>query len=158
MTRARCVLGGEALRARFDAVREAVITAPREPALLRAEIIAMRERLRAAHPASGALFDVKHGAGGMVDVEFSVQYLVLAHSAAHPGLRENKGNIALLVRAEDAGLLPAGVGRAAADAYRHLRHVQHRARLNEESTRVPPAQLAAERDAILALWRAAFGA
>jgi glutamate-ammonia-ligase adenylyltransferase len=83
-----------------------------------------------------------------------VQYLVLSSAAAHPELRANVGNIALLQRAEDAGLLPAGVGHAAADAYRSLRHAQHQARLNEESTQLPPESLQAERDAILALWNA----
>ncbi|GAO25546.1 adenylyltransferase [Alicycliphilus sp. B1] len=75
MTRARFVLGSEHLRARFDAVREAVITAPRDRAALRTEIIAMRERMRAAHPVPAGLFDVKHSEGGMVDAEFAVQYL-----------------------------------------------------------------------------------
>jgi glutamate-ammonia-ligase adenylyltransferase len=157
MTRARFVMGSEGLHARFDAVRQAVITAPRDAAALRSEIVAMRERVRSAHPAPADQFDVKHSPGGMVDAEFAVQYLVLAHSAAHPELQGNVGNIALLQRAEAAGLLPAGVGRAAADAYRTLRHVQHRARLNEEPTRVPPETLAAEQGAVRALWRAVFG-
>jgi len=68
------------------------------------------------------------------------------------------GNIGLLERAEQAGLLPPGVGHAAADAYRTLRQAQHRARLNEEPTRVPPQQLAQERRAVLALWNAVFTA
>lgn len=157
MTRARFVMGSEGLHARFDAVRQAVITAPRDAAALRSEIVAMRERVRSAHPAPADQFDVKHSPGGMVDAEFAVQYLVLAHSAAHPELQGNVGNIALLQRAEAAGLLPASVGRAAADAYRTLRHVQHRARLNEEPTRVPPETLAAEQGAVRALWRAVFG-
>ncbi|MCZ2105152.1 MAG: bifunctional [glutamate--ammonia ligase]-adenylyl-L-tyrosine phosphorylase/[glutamate--ammonia-ligase] adenylyltransferase [Comamonadaceae bacterium] len=157
ITRARCVLGSDALRQRFDAVRETVITAPRDHALLRTEILAMRERLRDAHPGTGALFDIKHGRGGMLDVEFAVQYLVLAHSGDHPGLRENKGNIGLLERAQAAALLPPGTGHAAADAYRRLRQAQHRARLNEDATRVAPEQLAPEREAVLALWRAVFG-
>lgn len=157
MTRARFVLGSEDLHARFDSVREAVITAPRDAAALRGEIQAMRQRLYAAHPVPAGQFEVKHSPGGMLDAEFAVQYLVLSQSAAHPSLQGNVGNIALLQRAEAAGLLPAGVGRAAADAYRTLRQVQHRARLNEEPTRVPQDALAAERDAVLALWRAVFG-
>jgi len=108
-----------------------VITAPRDHSALKQEIVAMREKVRAAHPVKGDRFDVKHSEGGMVDAEFVVQYLVLAHSASHPELRGNLGNIALLQRAEAAGLLPAGVGRAAADAYRELRQRQHQARLDE---------------------------
>ena len=145
------------LTARFDAVRHAVITAPRDHAALRGEIIAMREKMRNAHPIRDGLFDVKHSPGGMVDAEFVTQYLVLAHTARHPGLEPNLGNIALLRRAEDAGLLPAGVGQAAADAYRELRRVQHRARLDEQPTQVAPDTLAAERLAIQQLWHTVFG-
>ena len=157
MTRARFVLGSESLRERFDAVRLAVITAPREVKALHDEIVAMRAKVRAARPVAADRFDVKHSAGGMVDAEFAIQFLVLSQSAAHPELAANAGNIALMQRAEAAGLLPRGVGTAAASAYRELRHVQHRARLNEEPTQVAPEVLATERDAILALGKAVFG-
>ncbi|CAN7175113.1 bifunctional [glutamate--ammonia ligase]-adenylyl-L-tyrosine phosphorylase/[glutamate--ammonia-ligase] adenylyltransferase [Acidovorax sp. LjRoot38] len=157
MTRARFVMGSEALQARFDAVREAVITSERDPAALREEIVAMRERVRAAHPTRDGQFDVKHSPGGMVDAEFAVQYLVLSQSANHPELVGNVGNIALLQRAEQVRLLPPGVGVAAADAYRELRRVQHVARLDEAPTQVAPPALQAERDAVLALWRSVFG-
>ena len=157
MTRARFVMGSEALQARFDAVREAVITSERDAAALREEIVAMRERVRAAHPTRDGQFDVKHSPGGMVDAEFAVQYLVLSQSANHPELVGNVGNIALLQRAEQVGLLPPGVGVAAADAYRELRRVQHVARLDEAPTQVAPPALKAERDAVLALWRSVFG-
>jgi len=157
MTRARFVLGEPALAQRFDAVREAVISAPRDTTALRAEIVAMRTKVSAAHPVEAGHFDVKHSPGGMVDAEFAMQFLVLSQSAAHPELIPNVGNIALLQRAEACGLLPAGVGAAAADAYRNLRRAQHAARLNEHPTQVPSEQMVAERDAVLALWRAVFG-
>lgn len=157
MTRARCVLGEPALGERFERIREAVITAPRDREALKAEIVAMREKVRAARPVKAERFDVKHSAGGMVDAEFAVQFLVLSEAKAHPELVPNVGNIALLQRAEAAGLLPAGVGEAAAAAYRELRRVQHRARLNEEPTQVPTGTLEAEREAMLALWKAVFG-
>jgi len=117
----------------------------------------MREKMRDAQRVPAGLFDLKHSAGGMIDAEFVTQYLVLAHSGAHPALVPNLGNIALLQRAEDAGLLPAGVGRHAADAYRALRRLQHLARLDEQPTQVPPDSVAGERQAIVALWQAAFG-
>ncbi|MES2973145.1 MAG: bifunctional [glutamate--ammonia ligase]-adenylyl-L-tyrosine phosphorylase/[glutamate--ammonia-ligase] adenylyltransferase [Pseudomonadota bacterium] len=158
MTRARFVLGHEPLRARFDAVREAVITAPRDVAMLRSEIVTMRDKVRAAHPVKAGKFDVKHSPGAMVDAEFAVQFLVLSCSGTHRELVGNVGNIALLQRAEAAGLLPAGVGDAAAAAYRVLRRVQHQARLNEEPTQVALPGLQAEREAVLALWAAVFGA
>jgi glutamate-ammonia-ligase adenylyltransferase len=156
MTRARFVLGSESLETRFDAVREAVVTAPRDHTALKGEIVAMRDKVRAAHPVKAGRFDVKHSPGGMVDAEFAVQFLVLSQSHAHPELVPNVGNIALLLRAEAAGLLPPGVGRDAAAAYRELRRVQHRARLNEDPTHVALPVLAREREAMLALWKATF--
>ncbi|UCH19234.1 MAG: bifunctional [glutamate--ammonia ligase]-adenylyl-L-tyrosine phosphorylase/[glutamate--ammonia-ligase] adenylyltransferase [Burkholderiales bacterium] len=156
ITRARFCAGSADLEPRFEAVRRAVLSAPRDPVALREEVRAMRDKLRAARPVKAGLFDVKHSPGGMVDVEFAVQYLVLAHAAAHPELLDNVGNIALLLRAEHAGLLPPGVGHAAADAYRELRRAQHRARLDEQPTQFDPAQLAAQRDAVLALWQTLF--
>jgi len=157
MTRARFCLGSPELQARFDAVRANVINAKRDQASLRQEIVAMRDKLRAAHSVKPDLFDVKHSAGGMVDVEFAVQYLVLAHAQQHPTLLANVGNIALLLSAEKAGLLPSGVGEAAGSAYRELRRVQHRARLDEQPTQVPLTELKKECAAIQTLWQAVFG-
>ena len=156
MTRARFVLGDESLRQRFDEVRLSVISAARDAAALRQEIVAMREKVRAAHPVKAGKFDVKHSIGGMVDAEFAVQFLVLSESARHPELADNVGNIALLQRAELAGLLPQGIGQRAASAYRELRRVQHHARLNEEPTQVTAPAHQAERDAIEQLWAATF--
>jgi len=116
----------------------------------------MRDKVRAAHPVKATFFDVKHSPGGMVDAEFAVQYLVLAHSAAHPELQPNLGNIALIQGSEAVGLLPKSVGKAAAAAYRSLRHAQHVARLDETPTQVAAADLQAERNAMQALWNAVF--
>ncbi|HET9646445.1 MAG TPA: bifunctional [glutamate--ammonia ligase]-adenylyl-L-tyrosine phosphorylase/[glutamate--ammonia-ligase] adenylyltransferase [Burkholderiaceae bacterium] len=158
ITRARFCAGSLELAPRFEEVRRAVLKAPREAQALREEVRAMREKVRAARPVKEGLFDVKHSRGGMMDVEFVVQYLVLARAAAHPELLDNAGNIALLQRAESANLLPLGVGIAAADAYRELRRAQHRARLDEQPTQFPPEVLATPREAVLALWHAVFGA
>jgi [glutamine synthetase] adenylyltransferase / [glutamine synthetase]-adenylyl-L-tyrosine phosphorylase len=158
ITRARFVVGAAELAPSFDAVREAVITAPRAAPALAQEIRAMREKMRAAHPVAAGLFDLKHSAGGMIDVEFIVQYLVLAQSATQPLLRGNLGNITLLRHAEQAGLLPAGMGEAAATAYRTMRQWQHRARLDEASTQVDPAPLQAHITAVQALWAHTLGA
>ena len=157
MTRARFVVGAEDLRARFDAVREAVVTAERDDAALKREIVAMRDKVRAARPVRAGRFDLKHSPGAMVDAEFAVQFLVLSASAQHRELIPNLGNITLMRLAEDAGLLPAGVGRAAGDAYRVLRRLQHEARLDERPTWVEAGQLKTEHDAILALWQYTLG-
>jgi glutamate-ammonia-ligase adenylyltransferase len=158
MTRARCVLGQAELGHKFDAVRESVITAERDRDALAGEIRTMRDKVRQAHAVRGGAFDVKHSPGGMVDAEFVVQYLVLAYGDAQPALRDNVGNIALLARAEASGLLPAGCGLAAGNAYRELRRLQHKARLDEEPTQVDMASVINERDAVLAVWQHVLGA
>jgi len=157
LTRARWCAGSPELAPRFDAVRAQVLCAPRDADALRREVQAMRTKVRDAHPVRGGRFDLKHSAGGMMDVEFAVQYLVLAHGATHRGLLDDVGNIALLQRAQDAGLLPDDVGRRAADAYRELRRAQHRARLDERPTQCDADVFGPQRDAVLALWRAVFG-
>ena len=157
ITRARFAAGDRRMAPRFEAARRGVLTAERDAARLRDEVHSMRERVRQARPVPARRFDVKHSAGGMMDVEFAVQYLVLAHGHRHAELVDDAGNIALLQRAEAAGLLPPGVGGAAADAYRDLRRAQHRARLDEQPTQFEPERFAAARDAVLALWQAVFG-
>jgi [glutamine synthetase] adenylyltransferase / [glutamine synthetase]-adenylyl-L-tyrosine phosphorylase len=158
MTRARCVWAAPELAQRFDRIREAVLSAPRDAAALHTEIMAMRERVYQAHPIKAGYFDVKHSAGGMVDVEFAVQCLVLLHSQKHPAMRSNSGNIALLLQAQRLGLLKPNLGSDAADAYRQLRRAQHLARLDEQTPQLAPDALQNEQSAVKALWKAVFGA
>jgi glutamate-ammonia-ligase adenylyltransferase len=160
ITRARWCAGWSALAERFEAVRASVLASPRDAAALRVEIATMRQRMRDAQRTPPDHFDLKHSAGGMIDVEFAVQFLVLAHAAEHPALLGNTGNIALLREAEQAGLLPAGMGQAAGQAYRHLRRAQHRARLDEAPMQRPRASLgdlAVDAEAVQRLWRHLFG-
>jgi glutamate-ammonia-ligase adenylyltransferase len=157
LTRARFVCGDAAIGATFEALRREILALPRDPATLRAEVLAMREKMHAGHVNDSELFDLKHDAGGIVDVEFCVQYLVLSQCAAHPELADNVGNIALLKRAGAAGLLPTAIAEAAADAYRELRRQQHAVKLSGAThARVPPA-VESVRDAVLALWQAVLG-
>ncbi len=159
LTRARCCAGDLAIGARFETIRTAVLTTRRDAEALCSEILAMRQKVADGHPNRSGLFDVKHDPGGMVDVEFAVQFLVLAHAADYPQLTADLGNIALLGMAEALGLLPAGIGRPAADAYRELRRIQHRERLaGADAARVPPDALEPERAAVGALTSAVFGA
>ena len=157
MTRARWVLGDSDLQQRFDAVRETVICSHRDAPALQQEIADMRAKVGSAHPVKGNGFDVKYSAGGMVDIEFAVQFLVLSHGAGHPELRANVGNITLLQRAQNCGLLPGQIGTDAAQAYRSLRQIQHRARLNEAPTQVELSSVTDERAAGTALWTTLFG-
>jgi glutamate-ammonia-ligase adenylyltransferase len=158
LTRARFVAGDPTIGAAFEAQREAILRLPRDPMKLAADVMEMRRRMHAGHPNRSARFDLKHDPGGMVDVEFSVQYLVLAHSHAHASLTRNAGNIALLKLAADLGLLTGTVASRAADAYREYRRLQHQVRLQGASeARVEPQGQAARRQAVAKLWHAVFG-
>ena len=158
MTRARFVCGDAEIGATFEALRREVLRARRDVTKLREEVLAMREKMHAGHVNDSDLFDLKHDAGGIVDVEFCVQYLVLRHSAEHPELADNVGNIALLKRAGAAGLVPASVAEAAADAYRELRRQQHAIKLSgAEYARVPLPAVENARDAVRALWSEVLG-
>ncbi len=159
LTRARYCCGDAALKTRFDAIREKVLTQPRDAARLRDEVLDMRRKMHEGHANASGLFDLKHDAGGLVDVEFAVQYLVLAHAHAHPEMTANIGNIALLKRAGELGLIPLDIGLAAGDAYRELRRRQHALKLQGlEHARAEHGGLAQEILAVKALWADVFGA
>jgi glutamate-ammonia-ligase adenylyltransferase len=155
LTRARFVAGDAQIGATFDATRDAVLRMPRDLQKLVADIVAMRTRMAAEHLNRTPLFDVKHDSGGMVDIEFIVQYVVLAHAHAHPQLTRNAGNIALLQIAADAGLVEPALAVEVADAYREYRRLQHQVRLTgAPHARVDPTPQAGHRAAVAALWNA----
>jgi glutamate-ammonia-ligase adenylyltransferase len=158
LTRARFCAGDWGVGAVFEAFRRDVLQAERDPAKLAADVLAMRKRMLDGHPNRSGLFDLKHDRGGMVDIEFIVQHLVLAHSREHYELTGNLGNIALLHMAGALGLVPAGLAHSVADAYRDYRRLQHALRLNgAEFARIERARVAPHAEATAALWRAVFG-
>jgi len=159
LTRARFVAGDATIGASFEATRESVLRMQRDSAALARDVVEMRTKMAAGHVNRTLLFDVKHDLGGMVDIEFVVQYLVLAHAHAHPLLTRNAGNIALLEMAAGVGLLRPDLAAEAADAYREYRRLQHKIRLTgAPHARVDPAPEAARRAVVDALWQAVFGA
>jgi [glutamine synthetase] adenylyltransferase / [glutamine synthetase]-adenylyl-L-tyrosine phosphorylase len=159
LTRARFCAGSRRIGEAFEAERRYILTLQRDPAALRAEVRSMRQKMHDGHPNRSALFDLKHDTGGMVDIEFCVQTLVLAHAREHEQLVGNLGNIALLHMAGDAGLVPSNLAAAVADAYRTYRKRQHQMRLNNaEYARAPADEFAGEREAVRRLWQHVVGA
>lgn len=154
LTRARFVTGDAALGERFEAIRETILRRSRDVPALRAEVVAMRDKMHAAHPNRSDRFDLKHDRGGIVDVEFIVQFLVLGHAAEHAALTGNIGNLALLKLAARLGLIGEGAAQAVHAAYREYRQLQHKLRLQGEPyARVPAASVARHAAAVKALWR-----
>jgi len=156
LTRARFCAGDAGVGAMFEHIRLEILRQPRDLQKLREEIVAMRQKMHDGHKNDSALFDLKHDNGGIVDVEFIVQYLVLAHAHRHSGLTANIGNIALLRLAGELGLIPADSARDAAQAYRSYRSQQHVLRLQgKEKARTDELQ-PAQRQAVQALWQKVF--
>lgn len=162
LTRARFSAGNSLVGSFFDSVRSEVLSQQRNIEQLRSEILEMRRKVHAGHPNANPEFDLKHDAGGMVDIEFIVQFLVLAYAHQHPKLIGNLGNIALLQIAGEIGLIAPEAAKSVGDAYRLLRARQHRLRLDgAEKTRVDLDQepeFIAARDAVQALWLEIFKA
>jgi len=132
----------------------------------------MRSKMLEAHPNPTPLFDIKHDRGGIIDVEFIVQYLVLGYAHRYPQLTGNIGNIALLKLAGELGLTSAGKATAALTAYRELRRTQHQLRLSgtpepagtalsrdvsQKFARVANNHLSDARQAVFQLWEDIFG-
>jgi glutamate-ammonia-ligase adenylyltransferase len=157
LTRARYCAGDPAVGAAFEAERIAILRRGRDAETLRSEVVSMRQTMLAAHPNRSELFDLKHDRGGMIDIEFIVQYLVLAQAHRHGQLTGNLGNIALLKMAGELGLIPLATAMTVRDGYREYRRLQHAERLNgAQYARVAHGPLRHYIDATLDLWKTVF--
>ncbi|MFZ5522832.1 MAG: bifunctional [glutamate--ammonia ligase]-adenylyl-L-tyrosine phosphorylase/[glutamate--ammonia-ligase] adenylyltransferase [Pseudomonadota bacterium] len=156
LTRARFSAGDSEVGEAFEQIRKEVLCQPRELGTLRAEILAMRRKMHDGHPNDSGLFDIKHDSGGMVDIEFMVQYIVLAYAHRYPGLTANIGNLALLKLTGELGLVPVDIAGKTGMVYRTLRQTQHRMRLNNLSPcRIKHGEI--ETGACRELWEILFG-
>lgn len=172
LTRARFVTGDHHVAKIFEAIRKEILCQQRNQTDLKQKILEMREKMLHAYPNPTTLFDIKHDRGGIIDVEFIVQYLVLSHACNHPELTGNIGNIALLKLAGELNLIPSEIAEAVRVAYREFRRIQHRLRLSEDSylvgstpgteksqksLRLDADSLKEARLAVLQLWKEVFG-
>ena len=155
LTRARFCAGDAAIGARFEAIRDTVLRQDRSgrEAELKEEVRKMRRRMHEAYPNRTMLFDLKQDAGGMIDIEFIVQYLVLRHAATYPQLTANLGNIALLRIAGELGLIDAALASEAGATYRLMRRLQHQLRLQGRPAQVDTTLVRDHLDPVIRLWQ-----
>ena len=157
LTRARFCAGNVNIGKQFDAIREEMLRKSRDTDALCTEVVNMRKKMHDAHINRSSLFDLKHDAGGMIDIEFMVQYLVLKHAHVHPQLTANIGNIALLKRCGDLGLIDSELAQETAIAYRRFRKLQHNIRLHgEDRARVEASSVEKESSFTKRLWASLF--
>ena len=151
LTRAHFSAGDKQVGEQFEATRKVVLCQPRDINELGKEVVAMRQKMRDGFPNNSNLFDIKHDRGGMIDIEFIVQFLILAYAATYPELAANSGNLALLQQAAKLGLVDAALGTRVQEVYRNLRRLQHKMRLNSTG----PGRIAAQEinvAPVLELW------
>jgi glutamate-ammonia-ligase adenylyltransferase len=159
LTRARFCAGDAGIGAAFERIRIEVMRQERDPATLREEVLKMRQKMLDAHPNPSGLFDIKHDRGGIIDVEFMVQYLVLNFSRLHPELTRDAGNLALLRLAGELGLTPLELTEQVRDTYREYRLLQHQLRLQGGAhARIDPELVEEHAAAVKRLWQAVFEA
>lgn len=157
ISRARFVAGDAQVGKQFAAIRQQVMLQARDPATLKHEVAQMREKMRASHPAKPSVFDVKHDKGGIIDVEFTVQYLVLLHAHQHTQLLENIGNIGLLHTLGQLGIVEVKQADHVANAYRAYRKIIHSTKLQGKEAKVDTTDIAAHQTAVIALWQQVLG-
>jgi glutamate-ammonia-ligase adenylyltransferase len=158
LTRGRFCAGDPAVGARFEAIRCEILCQQRDLAKLKEEVIAMRQKMADSHPArNDDEFDLKNDSGGIIDVEFIVQYLILGYAHQHNALTGNLGNIALLRIAGELGLIDPELAAGSANAYREYRRLQHAQRLST-TPKARTQREAVEKHiaTVHSLWKAVF--
>jgi glutamate-ammonia-ligase adenylyltransferase len=154
LVRARVVYGNRQLAEYFDHIRRSVLSRERDPATLREDVSRMRERMREEQDHSGeGRFDLKQGAGGIVDIEFLVQYLVLLWAHRYPVLLRWTDNVRLLETLAETGCLDEVSANHLRDAYLTLRSVVHKNSLQEASAIEPEGRFRQQRGQVIALWQ-----
>ncbi len=157
ITRARFVAGDSSIGAAFDKIRIEVMTQPRDAAKLKLEVQSMREKMRATLHIAADIFDIKHSVGGIIDVEFLVQYMVLAHAKQYPQLTGNIGNIGLLRLLASLNIIDQDLADNVVLAYRDYRHTQHMLKLQGAAhLRVEISKVSEHATAVNALWQKIF--
>ncbi len=157
LVRARMVNGSEELNRRFEAIRFEVLTQARDPEALKRDIRAMRQKMVDARDRTNDnSFDLKQGIGGIVDIEFIVQYYVLRWANLHPDLAGPRSSLEVLDVLEAIGLVSHADYQILADAYRRYLATEHRLKLAEKASLVSEDDLADSRRMVAALWQRFF--
>jgi glutamate-ammonia-ligase adenylyltransferase len=153
LVRARVVAGDKGINQRFEAIRREVLGKKRDPFRLQAEVVEMREKMRTNLDKSDHhRFDLKQGVGGIVDIEFMVQYSVLRWAHDHPGLLVWTDNIRLLETMSELGLLSDSAAERMMGIYKVLRAAYHRSALQDMPALLESDKLSEERALVQEFW------
>ena len=154
MVRARVVAGDPVIAEKFTAIRREVLSQQRDKAVLRQEVIDMRNRMRKElSKDKEGQFDLKQGTGGIVDIEFMVQYGVLAWAHEKPDLLEYTDNIRLLEGLGNAGLMGQAEVEVLSEADRTFRARLHKMALQEQPGLVDAEEYSELATAVKQIWQ-----
>ena len=157
LVRARMIGGPKPLQSLFDEIRHDVLCQERDPQKLRLDIHEMRQKMRAAHDQSNSnQFDLKHGNGGIVDIEFIVQYYVLKCAREYPELVGPRNNIELIRMLDRIGCVGADDGQALAEAYYCYLSAEHQSKLANQAAWIPANEFKQHREHVEMLWKRLF--
>ncbi|MDN5849038.1 MAG: bifunctional [glutamate--ammonia ligase]-adenylyl-L-tyrosine phosphorylase/[glutamate--ammonia-ligase] adenylyltransferase, partial [Nitrococcus sp.] len=158
LVRARVVAGSPQLAEEVNAIRHQVLMRRRDTQSLRREVTQMRARMRGEKAVDQpGTFDLKQDRGGIVDIEFMVQYGTLACAVDHSALLRYTDNIRLLDELSSCGWVSVSQARMLADAYRAYRARVHRLTLQEQPACIAAPALQEQRDRVADLWREIMG-
>jgi glutamate-ammonia-ligase adenylyltransferase len=163
LVRARVVAGTDDLADQFQTIRQKILGLPRDEQDLKDKVIDMREKMRdhllpkGLDKADPPLFHLKHGRGAIVDIEFMVQYAVLAWSHKYSALTVYTDNIRILETLCEEGLFSKAETEILVDAYKAYRAATHRLSLLELSNEVPLAEYELHIEPVKAKWLELFG-
>jgi glutamate-ammonia-ligase adenylyltransferase len=157
LTRGRGICGDQRVLEQFESIRKHVIETKKDRSALSQSILDMRRLMDSEFPPKPNIFDLKRDAGGIIDIEFIVQFIVLLHASKHSALSENIGNIALLTIAANKNLISLDAATAVSEAYYDYRKIQHAQRLQGvHKVVVPDSDLLSHRKNVMTLWETLF--
>ena len=158
LVRARAVAGDPKVIGHFNAIRKEILCRRRDPHKLREQVRDMRRKMADNLDSSNdELFDIKQGAGGLVDIEFMVQYAVLRWANEHPGLTGWTDNARLLGRLTEYDLLEGDAAEQLFTVYRVFRAIVHRCALQEVKPLVRQDELLEDRQLVRDTWQHLLG-
>ena len=158
LLRARPVAGSAEVAKEFTRIRSETLECRVRRDSLRQDVRAMRERIRTEHDHSDAgVFHLKQGSGGIGDIEFIVQYLVLHHAGREPSVFHFTDNIRQLEALAKAGCIEDDSAAELQDIYRRLRQRLHRMALNGQPPLVAAHAFSTERNIVMGAWDACLG-
>ncbi|MFC3031977.1 bifunctional [glutamate--ammonia ligase]-adenylyl-L-tyrosine phosphorylase/[glutamate--ammonia-ligase] adenylyltransferase [Pseudoalteromonas fenneropenaei] len=157
LVRARMIYGEESLQQRFKEIRHRILTSERDSQKLRDDVLSMREKMR-QHLTKDTeqTFDLKQGLGGMTDIEFMAQYLVLNHAARVPKLTRFPDNIRIFELAAEAEVIDDSMRHNLTHAYCLFRDTYHLQSLNQMGRCVAKEQFAEAKSQVTSAWQTVF--